>query len=152
MNLAPSASIPSLVESSGRHAWYTGLVRWFVEARSHRVLCLVGGIWLLNAFDLILTVLAHQQGVLQEDNPIARYMFGLGIPSVILFKIGLVSIGSYPLLRFRTARITEMGSLVILLAYAYLAVHWSECYELYTLASVADVQLAELTSISPTGD
>ena len=148
MNLAHSATIPRLVASSVRRSWHAVLVRWFVSARSHRVLCLVAGIWLLNAFDLTLTVLAYQQGLLQEDNPIARYMFGLGIPSVVLFKIGLVLIGSYPLLRFRTARITELGALVILIAYAYLAVHWSECYELYTLSGIADVQLAELTNIT----
>lgn len=151
MNLAPAAPMSNLVESPQARPWHAELLHWFVDARSHRVLCLVGGIWLLNAFDLVLTILAFQQGVLQEGNPIARYMFGLGIPSVILFKIGLVSIGSYPLLRFRTARITEMGSLVILLAYAYLAVHWSECYELYALSTVADVQLTELIGTSVLG-
>jgi len=66
----------------------------------------------------------------------------LGVPSIVLFKIGLVLIGSYPLLRFRRARVTELGTLVILVAYAMLAVHWSECYELYTLAATNDVQYA----------
>lgn len=146
MDLAPAASLPTPVDRPSR-AIYGRLVRWFVGARSHRVICLVMGIWLLNAFDLTLTVLAYQQGMLQEDNPIARYMFSQGISSVILFKIGLVLIGSYPLLRFRTARVTELGTVAILVAYAYLAVHWSTCYELYTLANTADVQLAEVSSI-----
>ena len=102
------------------------------------------GIWLLNGFDLIFTILAHQQGMLQEQNPIARLMLTYGTPSIVLFKIGLVFIGSYPLLRFRTARITELGTLVILVAYALLAVHWSECYELYAASISHDPNLAEL--------
>ncbi len=129
---------------SGKPPWYDRLVHWVADARSHRVICLVAGIWLLNAFDLMLTVLAHQQGLLQEENPIARHLLRLGVPSIVLFKIGLVLIGSYPLLRFRTARVTELGTLVILVAYALLAVHWSDCYELYTLAATNDIQLAEI--------
>jgi len=110
-------------------------VDWAVRARSHRVICLIAGIWMLNAFDLILTILAQEQGLLQEQNPFGRYMLGYGTASVVLFKVGLVLVGSYPLLRFRTARITELATFFILVAYAMLAVHWSQCYELYALAS-----------------
>lgn len=123
-----------------------------VEARSHRVICLVVGIWILNGFDLAFTVLAHHQGMLSEENPIARVMLGYGTPSVILFKIGLVLIGSYPLLRFRTARITEMGAFVILIAYAALGVHWKECYDLYAFTAMHNVELAQsrmLMNMSP---
>ncbi len=123
------------------------MVDWVANARSHRVICLVAGIWLLNAFDLMLTVLAHEQGLLQEENPIARHLLRMGVPSIVLFKIGLVLIGSYPPLRFRRARITELGTLVILVAYALLAVHWSDCYELYTLAATNDIQIAEIVEI-----
>jgi len=143
MALAPTAPLPEVLERPpSKPPWYTQLIHWIADARSHRVICLVGGIWLLNAFDLMLTVLAHQQGLLQEENPIARHLLAMGIPSIVLFKIGLVLIGSYPLLRFRTARVTELGTLVILVAYALLAVHWSECYELYTLAATNDAQFA----------
>jgi len=143
MALAPTAPLPEVLDQpSGTPPWYDQLVHWVADARSHRVICLVAGIWLFNAFDLMLTVLAHQQGLLQEENPIARHLLEMGIPSVVLFKIGLVLIGSYPLLRFRRARITELGTLVILVAYALLAVHWSECYELYTLAGTNDIEFA----------
>ncbi len=109
-------------------------IDWAVRARSHRVICLVAGIWLLNAFDLMLTLLAQEQGLLHEENPFGRHMLGYGTESIVLFKIGLVLIGSFPLLRFRTARITELAAFLILIAYALLAVHWSQCYELYALA------------------
>lgn len=121
-------------------------VAWFVKARAHRVVCLVLGIWLINAFDLILTILSHEQGVLVEQNPFARHMLEQGVLSLILYKTGMVCIGSYPLLKFRTARITECGALVILLTYATLAVHWSECYEAYSVALSANPHFVQLTS------
>lgn len=114
-------------------------------ARSRRVILLVLAIWLINAFDLVLTVLAHGQGLLTEENPLARALLDMGTPSLVLFKVGLVLIGSYPLLRFRMARITEMGSVVILVAYTFLAVHWNECYNLYTLTATNNVHIAEIS-------
>lgn len=121
-------------------------VDWAVRARSHRVICLVAGIWMLNGFDLILTILAQEQGLLQEENPFGRYMLRYGTASVVLFKVGLVLIGSYPLLRFRTARITELAAVFILVTYAMLAVHWSHCYELYALAATCVEPTAYLSS------
>ncbi len=132
---------PSLSESTGRttiaRGWWGRFVHWAVDARSHRVICLLLGIWLLNGFDLTFTILSHKHGMLQEQNPVARHMLQHGTASIVLFKIGLVLIGSYPLLRFRRARITELGSYVILAAYAFLAFRWSTCFELYA-ATVPD--------------
>jgi len=140
MELLPSSTIPSgTPRALERHHQF---FNWVAESRAHRVVLLVVGIWVLNAFDLLLTLLAHQRGLLQEGSPVARWILGLGTPSVILFKVGLVMIGSYPLLRFRTARITELGTLVILLAYALLAVHWSACYDLYAATIQADQSYA----------
>lgn len=125
------------------------VIEWIVEARSHRVICLVLGIWLLNGFDLAFTILSNEQGMLHEENPLARHMLAYGTASIILFKTGLVLIGSYPLLRFRTARITELGSFVILLSYACLSVHWSECYDLYSFTASHNIEMAE--SSTPDG-
>jgi len=93
--------------------------------------------------------MANDHGLLQEGNPLARYILQLGTPSIILFKIGLVMIGSYPLLRYRYARTTEIGAFVILIAYAILAVHWSECYEMYTLVASDDIYMTELSQNMP---
>lgn len=119
-------------------------MHWAVEARSHRVICLVLGIWLLNGFDLALTILAYQLGVLQEENPLAMHLLEQGTASIVLFKIGLVLVGSYPLLRFRTARITELAAYLILASYALLAVHWSTCYELYAISVTQSINLADV--------
>jgi hypothetical protein len=143
---------PILADTIGREerSWYSRLVHWAADARSHRVICLVLAIWMLNGFDLTFTLMAHQQGVLHEQNPLARRFLDQGPAPVALFKIGLVLIGSYPLLRFRRARVTEMATIVILLAYGMLAVHWSECYRLYTLTSGMPVNIAEITPAAPT--
>jgi hypothetical protein len=120
-------------------------MRWAVKARSRRVLIIVGGIWLINAFDLTFTILSHENGILDEQNPVARHVLQQGTVSVALFKIGLVLIGSYPLLKFRRARITELGAVVVFVAYAALAFHWFDCFEFYSMTmpegtSYADVE------------
>jgi len=148
MHMAPTAALPDMIEAPPRRRpTFQSWIRRAACARPRRVICLVAGIWLLNGFDLVLTVLAHQQGVLYEGNPIANYLLAFGVTALVLYKIGLVLIGSYPLLRYRTARVTELGTIVILVSYAFLAVHWSECYKLYTLSSNADVRVVEVVEL-----
>ena len=127
------------------------LIHWVAEARSHRVICLVLGIWLLNGFDLTFTILSHEQGVLLEENPLARHMLQYGTTSIVLYKIGMVLIGSYPLLRFRRARITELGTYVILAAYTLLALHWATCFELYATTMTETANFAEIESLTGLG-
>jgi len=102
------------------------------------------GIWMLNAFDLAFTILSHEQGFLHEENPLARIMLSHGIASIILFKLGLVLIGSYPLLRFRKARIAELAACLVFAAYVLLAIRWSMCYELYAFVGSYPIDLADI--------
>ena len=111
------------------------------------MILLVMAIWMLNGFDLAMTVLAHQQGLLHEQNPVARGLLQGGTAPLMLFKLGLVLIGTYPLLRFRRVRIAELGALVVLVAYAMVSVRWSTCYEVYTLTASHGVHLAELEAV-----
>lgn len=150
MSWSPSASRtwPELGTSVRyHHSWISRLIQWFVEARSHRIICLVLGIWLLNGFDLAFTILAHRHGLLHEENPIARLMLQNGTVSIVLFKIGLVLIGTYPLLRFRRARITEMGACLVLAAYVFLAIRWSVCVELYSATLWGHVSLHDFAGL-----
>jgi len=144
---SPSTVFTGSLPYSADRPWLSRLVHWFVEARSHRVICLVIAIWLLNGFDLVLTILAHEQGMLAEENPVARRFLADGPVFLILFKVGLVLIGSYPLLRFRRLRLAELASMVILVTYGLLAVHWSACYELYTLTASGHINIAEIDAI-----
>ena len=71
--MTPAApSLPS------ERTWISRTAHWVAAARSHRVICLVFGIWLLNGFDLAFTVLSHEQGVLHENNPVARWLLQNG--------------------------------------------------------------------------
>lgn len=136
-------------ESPGRGLWDRA-VCWIAEARSHRVICLVAGIWLLNAFDLVFTLLSHKHGLLFEENPLARKVLSQGVVSIVLFKVGLVLIGTYPLLKFRRVRIAELGTLVVFLVYALLAIRWSTCFELYSTGLSHDANVAEVTIVDNT--
>ncbi len=132
------------------HRPWRRFIHWAAEARSHRVICLVLGIWLLNGFDLTFTILSHEQGMLHEENPVARHILQYGTASIVLFKIGMVLIGSYPLLRYRSVRITELGSYVILAVYAFLAVRWATCFEVYADTVSGGVDLAGIQAILET--
>ncbi len=68
---APSAGLLPPMEPTRRRPlrWFAA---WATASRSHRVICVLAGLWLINLFDLMLTVLAHTQGVLDESNPVAR--------------------------------------------------------------------------------
>lgn len=134
----------SLPNRNSRRPWTKRVVKWAVSARAHRIICLVLGIWMLNAFDLAFTILSNEQGLLYEQNPLARHMLSNGMASIILFKLGLVLIGSYPLLRFRRARIAELAACLVFAAYVLLAIRWSMCYELYASVVPHHTDLADI--------
>ena len=133
----PPAS-PSRILTKGDPA-RPGLLRrwanWFIAARSHRVLCMLAGLWLINLFDLMLTVMAHAQGVLDESNPIARRLLPLGPQALAVFKLVLVAGASAVLIRYRKRFISEVSAALMLTVYAGVAVRWKLCYDLYTAAS-----------------
>ncbi len=144
-----NGTYPTLVPETGtqyrrRPPWTARLVRWVVEARSHRVICILVGIWLLNGFDLVFTIISHEQGLLREANPLASHMLQQGTLSIVLFKTGLVMMGSYPLLRFRTARISELAAYLIFAAYVVLALRWSIYFEFFTANIPPTTNFAEL--------
>jgi len=119
-------------------------VNWFIAARSHRVLCMLAGLWLINLFDLMLTVLAHAQGVLDESNPIARRLLPLGPQALGVFKLVLVAGASAVLIRYRTRFIAEVSAALMLTIYAGVAVRWKLCYDLYTFSASGPVHSSDL--------
>ncbi|MGB0716096.1 MAG: DUF5658 family protein [Phycisphaerae bacterium] len=139
-----TAALPQPALAADRNNTWQRFVDWIAASRSHRVLSLVAAIWCLNWFDLVLTILSYRHGMLHEQNPVARQLLEHGELSILLYKVGLVLIGSYPLLRFRTSRITELGALVILGSYALLAFRWSACVEVYVLSICEPVSMAEI--------
>ena len=84
---------------------------------------LLVGLWLLNAFDLMLTVTAQQLSGFNEGNPLGRLM--LNHPyAVFAFKIGAVAFASAVLIVFRHHRLVELACWGICAVYVVLALIW----------------------------
>src|SRR5262245_20433184 len=64
--------------------------QWVVGNRADRVCVLLLGVWLMNGFDLMLTILADEQGVLHESNPIAAQVVEHGPLAITGFKLALL--------------------------------------------------------------
>ena len=80
-------------------------------------------LWILNAFDLAYTILAHRIGGFEELNPFAR---GLLHPSwaLVAFKLATVTLGTGILLALRRHRLTEGVCWGLCLIYTALAFTW----------------------------
>lgn len=118
-----------------------------VASRPTRVLLLLGGIWILNAFDLLFTIMSYQHGMLYEENPLARHLLSSGPIPVIMFKLTMVIGGSVYLVKYRHHRIVEMAVLTVLLTYASLALRWHDFFQLVELASVRDLEYQEVAHL-----
>ncbi len=112
-------------------AWVRQLTDRVVAARSQRVICLLIGLCIINAFDAVLTVLAHGQGMLDESNPIALRLLALGPSAILIYKLVLVGFASTILLIQRRQLLSELAATGMLLVYILVAIRWQSCYELY---------------------
>jgi hypothetical protein len=104
------------------------------NSRAKRVVYLLLGIWVLNAFDVALTIRAQADGMLYEQNPLARRILVMGAPAILLFKVALVASATYVLYTFRRFRCAEFATALILLAYVGVAFQWQLCYDMYEVA------------------
>ena len=135
-------AIPELLAS--RQGTLARTWTWIVAARSHRVLCLLAGLWVINVFDLILTRISYREGLLHEANPVAAVVLARGPGAVCFFKCVLVAIGSFILIRYRRRMLAEFTAASLLIIYAVVAVQWKWCYELYELAHTGSITNADL--------
>jgi hypothetical protein len=94
-----------------------------VARRSRRVMLLVFALALFNAFDLALTLLAHQSGYLDELNPLARWMLYHPV-LVVIFKLSAVGLALVILIRFRHHSLVEFCCWCLCGVYVSLAMVW----------------------------
>lgn len=87
----------------------------------------MAALWIMNGFDLTLTLHAHEQGLLTEENPLAQAALTLGPTAVSTFKIGLVGFGSLILLVHRRRRLVEYLAWVAVVAYLAVSIRWLLC-------------------------
>ena len=147
-----STSSPALTEDGTagptcRRTLFRKFVNWVVQARSHRVLCLLSGLWLINGFDVTLTVLAHRQGMLHESNPIAAQLLPHGALALLVYKIILVTFASTVLIIYRSRLIAEIAATGTLLIYTLVALQWRLCYELYVLSSTGNPHIDDIEAV-----
>ncbi len=114
--------------------------------RARRVMILLAGVWVLNLFDLSLTMRAQADGMLYEGNPLARALLTLGAGPLIAAKLLLVAGATLVLFNFRRLRCAEVAACIALLVYVGVAVQWKLCYEMYEVAH-SNAQNAEFAHV-----
>lgn len=93
------------------------------ERRANRVILLVVLLWILNAFDLAFTIIAHDLGGFREANPLAAAV--LGHPyRLVAFKLALVAFGSVVLLALRRRPVAELACWLLCGVYMVLGIVW----------------------------
>ena len=151
MPLTTSESLSDLAPRLGRrHGTATRTAEWALSARARRVVVLLAGIWLLNAFDLGLTVQAQADGVLHEGNPIARALLAWGAGALLAFKGTIVVGTSLVLFRYRRRFCAELATTIVAVVYVLVAVQWKMCYEVYDIASAHSPDAVELAKLYST--
>lgn len=127
--------------------WYEALVDWFVSARSHRVACFLVGLLIINAFDVMLTLAAHSQGLLDELNPIARAILGRNPYAIVPYKLALVTFPTLILYTYRDRWLSELAAGGVMCVYVVVALRWRLCYELYTMTASGEANLQDIESV-----
>ena len=106
-----------------------------VSRRGWRICLLVTAVWILNAFDLFMTLHAHGHGLLTETNPIARYLLVQGPLALIVFKILLAGFGGCVLLWTLRHALAEYMTWLAVAVNLSVAVRWTSCYEFYEVTA-----------------
>lgn len=110
-------------ESAGRASRALGLGGNAVRRRGVRVGLLLILLWILNAFDLTFTIMAHELGNFNELNPIAREL--LEHPYlVVLFKLALVGFATVVMWTYRHRWLVELSCWAVSLVYIGLSLVW----------------------------
>jgi Domain of unknown function (DUF5658) len=117
---APAAERSCRTPSSRRHARsQTGDRRFF---------WLLVGVWIVNCFDLELTLLAAQQRMLWEVNPVVGQLLPYGPKVLTIYKFGLLGLGTAVLWRFRWHPIARKALWLIAIACVALSLVWYQLY------------------------
>ncbi|MBU0641092.1 MAG: hypothetical protein KKB50_19710 [Planctomycetes bacterium] len=109
----------------GRDAWRTKC-SWLVRPR--RILLALMAVWVLNLADLGFTVVESSGGHFVEMNPVAAKLLSGPLNTILLYKFGLLGIGTAILLLLRRHSVAELACWFLLAAYSYVGVRWYVYY------------------------
>jgi hypothetical protein len=95
------------------------------DFRALRIGVLLLAVAILNAVDLAFTLFADRVSMLNEINPIAATFLQAGLtPSLVCFKILMVTCGLGMIWRLRLSRLAIPACWILFLAYTALAIIW----------------------------
>ena len=118
-------------------------LRW----RERRLFYLLLSAWVINAFDLALTLLAYQQNLLVELNPLAARVLPHGTAAVVIYKCTMLFIGTGVLWYCRRHWATEPAVWAYLVLCVGLSFWWHrllhEAEPIWMIANTAEKVLPE---------
>lgn len=91
--------------------------------RARRVCLLLGFIWIIAVFDLLLTIHAHEIGGFIELNPLARAAIG-HTPSLVAYKLAMAGPATGILIWFRRRLASEIACWLLCAIHTALAFTW----------------------------
>lgn len=113
-----------------------------LHARARRLFYLLLGAWIINLFDLGLTLVAEQQNLLVEMNPFAARVLPHGPVAVIVYKFVMLTIGTAALWYCRSHWATEPAVWVYVGLCVGLSFWWrhvlKEAEPVWMMANTAD--------------
>jgi len=115
------------------------------SSRTRRLVWLLVAAWMINLFDLVFTLMAHQQGLLTELNPLAAWVIPYGPAALAAYKITLLGLGTALLWSGRRLPMAEQGTWLYVLVCVVLSLHW---YQLYREVDVPRLVSRPGTSIT----
>ena len=133
MDVAPLKDFPFI----GERVWYGSTAAraepLLLTARSDRagdcrLLWLLLGMWVIHLFDLGFTLLAREQGLLVELNPLAARLLPYGDGGITAYKLFLLVIGTYILWSQRRLPTTEKIAWAYAIVCVGLSLWWHLLY------------------------
>ena len=88
------------------------------EARDQLLILLLVQLWVLNIADLALTRYGMWLGFATESNGVMDYFLRAGTLPALLFKVGIVSLGSILLWRLRHYTVATVAAALMALVFA----------------------------------
>lgn len=101
-----------------------------LRSRSIRVCILLVAVVLMSIADLYMTLTYLQGPGMGEGNPIARWIMSANCPWALgSFKLGLLAISCFILLKVRHRKSAELGTWLCLVVMVWLTMQWKEYNE-----------------------
>lgn len=98
------------------------------QRQDRRFVWLLIGVWVVNCFDLELTLLAAQQRMLWELNPVVGRVLPFGPKALTCYKFALLAFGSLILWRYRWHRLATIALWIVAIACIALSLAWYQLY------------------------